>query len=97
MKSEGISEKYRIPIKCRNISGENQKNEEEDIEMEIEVGSYVSGYCECEYIDTEISEDQWYEYGVLWRDTKIWYTQFWFARFTMWEEEGRKIEEKKNK
>ena len=44
--------------------------------MEIKIGSYVSRYCECEYIDTEIGEYQWYEYGVLWRDTEIWDAQF---------------------
>lgn len=76
VKSESISKEYRIPVKCDNISGENQENEEQYIEMKIEIGSYISSYCECKYIDTEICEDKRYEYRILWRDTEIWDSQF---------------------
>ena len=44
--------------------------------MEIEISPYISRHSECEYIDTEIDEDQWYEYRVLWGDAEIWDTQF---------------------
>lgn len=66
MESKSIPKEYCIPIKGRNISGENQENEEENIEMQIKIGSEISSYRKGEYIDTNISENQWNEDRLLW-------------------------------
>ena len=97
MKSESITKKYYIPIKSRNISGENQENKEEDIEVEVKVGPYIPRYCKCKYIYTKICEYKWYEYRILWRYTKVWDIQLWFDTLSMREKKRRKIEEEKNK
>jgi hypothetical protein len=66
VKSESITEKNRIPIKSKYVSTKNKKNQKENIEMEIKIGSDISSYRESKYIDTNISEKKRNEYRFLW-------------------------------
>lgn len=59
MKSECISKKHRIPIKCKYISTKNQKNKEKNVEMEIKILSKISSYRKGKYIYSHIGENKW--------------------------------------
>lgn len=98
MESQGITEETRIPIKSEHISTKNKENQEEDIEMEIKIGSKISSYREGEYIDANISKNEWDEDRFLWWYTEVWYlyTLVFLSR-SIWKEEWWKIEKEKNK
>lgn len=98
MESQGITEETRIPIKSEHISTKNKENQEEDIEMEIKIGSKISSYREGEYIDANIGKNEWDEDRFLWWYTEVWYlyTLVFLSR-SIWKEEWWKIEKEKNK